>query len=179
MQTKKKDQSKQKEVTRQDLVDIYEKYNPNIYRYAFRLLGDAQLAEDCSSETFSRFLKTIQKGVGPKEHLKAYLYRIAHNWIMDYYRHRVPEDTDVEINQLKSNSGNPEKMVSQKVEQQKVREALLQLPEDQLQVIMLRFYEDLSHEDTATTLGKSVEASRALQYRAVKSLKGVLLKGSV
>jgi RNA polymerase sigma-70 factor (ECF subfamily) len=179
MQTKKKDQSRQKEITRQDLVEIYEKYNPRIYKYALRLLGDAQLAEDCASETFSRFLKTLQKGVGPRDNMKAYLYRIAHNWIMDYYRHRVPEDPNIEIGELKSNSGNPEKAVHRKAEQQKVRQALLKLPEDQLQVIMLRFYDDLSHEETASALGKSVEASRALQYRAVKSLKGVLLKGSV
>lgn len=179
MLTKTKEQSEQNLITRQDLVEIYEKYNPKLFRYGHRLLGDSQLAEDCVSETFSRFLKTIQNGVGSKDNLNAYLYRIAHNWIMDYYRHHVPEDTDFEVAQLQSKTGNPESAVSQKTEQQKVRQALLKLPEDQLQVVMLRFYEDLSHEEIASTLGKTIQASRALQYRAMNGLRGILLKGSV
>jgi DNA-directed RNA polymerase specialized sigma24 family protein len=50
-----------------------------------RLLGHASLAEDCVAETFARFLKALQKRQGPRDHLQAYLYRIAHNWIVDLY----------------------------------------------------------------------------------------------
>jgi DNA-directed RNA polymerase specialized sigma24 family protein len=59
------------------LVEIYEQYNPKIYRYAFRLLGDAELAEECVSETFSRLLQIVKKGGGPGEYIQAYLYRCA------------------------------------------------------------------------------------------------------
>ena len=68
------------------LEQVYDLYSPGLYRYAYRLLGDDQLAEDCVSETFSRFLTALRVERGPEKNLKAYLYRIAHNWITDYYR---------------------------------------------------------------------------------------------
>jgi RNA polymerase sigma-70 factor (ECF subfamily) len=165
----------QRQLTKSDLVEIYQEFSPRLFAYAYRLLGDSQLAEDCVSETFSRFLKVIQRGVGPNDNLKAYLYRISHNWIMDHYRNRVPEQENLEIGDLQSSSGNPEAMVSQELERQKVREALLNLPENQRQVIMLRFYEDWSHSETASALGKSEEATRALQYRALDGLRKKLI----
>jgi RNA polymerase sigma-70 factor (ECF subfamily) len=74
----------------QTLAEIYDQYSPKLYRYAIRLLGDDTQAEDCVAETFSRFLNALQQGGGPKEHLQAYLYRIAHNWITDQYRRQSP-----------------------------------------------------------------------------------------
>ena len=68
------------------LTEIYDTYSPGMYRYAMRLLGDATLAEDCVAETFTRFLDALQKRRGPRDHLQAYLYRIAHNWVVDSYR---------------------------------------------------------------------------------------------
>jgi RNA polymerase sigma-70 factor (ECF subfamily) len=177
MKQKENNEEAQETITRRDLVNIYEEFSPLLFKYAVRLLGNAQLAEDCVSETFSRFLKVIQKGVGTMENLKGYLYKIAHNCIKDYYRRRVPESTDFDISLLSSPEKNPESKVNQKAEEQKVRDALLNLPEDQLNVIMLRFYEDFSHEETATVLGKSAEATRALQYRALKGLRGMLIQG--
>jgi RNA polymerase sigma-70 factor (ECF subfamily) len=165
----------QKVLTKKDLVEIYEKISPQLFAYAFRLLGDSQLAEDCVSETFSRFLKVIQRGAAPTENLKAYLYRISHNWIMDYYRKRHPEQGEEALEQLHSGSENIEGKVSQAFEQRKVRKALLNLPENQRQVIMLRFYDEWSHAETASALGKSEEATRALQYRALESLRRQLI----
>jgi RNA polymerase sigma-70 factor, ECF subfamily len=165
----------QKVLTKKDLVEIYEKFSPQLFAYAFRLLGDSQVAEDCVSETFSRFLKVIHRGAAPTKNLKAYLYRIAHNWIMDYYRKGHPEQGEEVIEQLHSGSDNVEGKISQAFEQQKVRKALLNLPENQLQVIMLRFYDEWSHAETASALGKSEEATRALQYRALEGLRHQLI----
>jgi RNA polymerase sigma-70 factor (ECF subfamily) len=63
----------------QTLAEIYDLYSPRLYRYAMRLLGDAQISEDCVAETFSRFLQALQAGRGPRDHLQAYLFRTAHN----------------------------------------------------------------------------------------------------
>ena len=72
------------------LAEIFDRYNAGIFRYAMRLLGDTDLARECMSETFSRFLSALRRGAGPKDYLQAYLYRIAHNWITDYYRSKTP-----------------------------------------------------------------------------------------
>lgn len=162
-------------LSKQDLIEIYEEYSPRLFRYAVRLLEDPHTAEDCVSETFSRFLQGIQRGVGPKDNLKGYLYRIAHNWIMDYFRHRVPADSRIDLADLVSSHPNPEAALGSQFEKQKVREALLNLPDSQQQIIMLRFFEEWSHEETAAALGKSVEATRALQYRALNSLRSMLV----
>ena len=68
------------------LAEIYDLYSPRLYRYAMRLLGDDCAAEDCVSETFSRFLKALQAGKGPRDYLQAYLFRTAHNLVVDHYR---------------------------------------------------------------------------------------------
>lgn len=161
-------------LTKHDLIGIYDELSPRLFRYAVRLLGDAYLAEDCVSETFTRLLEAIRRGGGPRDNVKAYLYRIAHNWITDYYRRRKPEP-ELETGNLQGASDNPAVAVSRELDRQRVREALLNLSEDQRQVIMLRFYEEWSHEETAAALEKSVEASRALQYRALKSLRSQLI----
>jgi RNA polymerase sigma-70 factor (ECF subfamily) len=70
--------------------------------------------------------------------------------------------------------GNPSFLVAQKSDRQWVRAALLRLSPEQRQVIELRFMEDWSHQEVADALGKSVESTRALQYRALESLRQIL-----
>src|SRR5208283_498216 len=72
------------------LAEIYDRYSPGIYRYALHLLGDPQQAEDCTADTFTRYLQAVRGEGGPQSHLQAYLYRIAHNEIMDIYRRQPP-----------------------------------------------------------------------------------------
>lgn len=161
-------------LNKEDLIEIYELFSPRLFRYAFRLLGDSDLAEECVAETFSRFLGALVKGRGPSDNVKAYLYQIAHNWIMDYYRHRKSEEK-TDYGQMNVPSENPAVAVIHNMERERVRNALLDLPDEQRQVILLRFYEEWPHEDTAAAIGKTVEATRAIQHRALNSLRKMLL----
>jgi len=70
------------------LAAIYDSLSPELYAYACRLVGDTETAEDIVSETFFRFLRALGAGGGPKDHLRAYLYRIAHNLAVDHHRRR-------------------------------------------------------------------------------------------
>jgi RNA polymerase sigma-70 factor (ECF subfamily) len=159
---------------RQTLVTIYEQHNAELYRYAYRLLGDSALAEDCVSETFSRFLKAVRDGIGPIENVRAYLYRVAHNWVTDHYRRQPIPPLSLDVDIHGAVDANPSQLVAGRLEQDRVRAALLHLPPDQRQVIELRFVEDWSHEAVATALGKTVEATRALQHRAIIALRKIL-----
>lgn len=159
---------------KQELIELYQSLNDTLFRYAIRLLGDPMLAEDCVAETFSRFLAVIQKGLGPKVNEKAYLFRIAHNWIMDYYRQHEPMN-EIEYKQSMVTAESPAITVSNNLERERVRKALLELPDDQRQVIMLRFYEHWSYEETAAAVGKTIEATRALQHRALSGLRKMLV----
>lgn len=161
----------------QALVSIYEEFSPRLFRYAFRLLGESDLAEECVSETFSRFLHALKDGRGPDEHLQAYLYRIAHNWVTDYYRRQPPPSEPIEELIIGQDSGgNPAQILAQELEREKVRKALLQLTQEQQKVIALKFLEGWAYPEIASLLGKTVEATRALQHRALAALRLYLVE---
>ena len=155
---------------------IYDRYSPGIYRYAMRLLGDDCLAEDCVAETFSRFLKAVRAGNGPQDHLQAYLYRIAHNWITDSYRRQPPPALDLDEGINAGDYYLPETQVDNRLEQQQVRLALRSLTPEQRQVITLRFIEGWDNEEVAAALEKPVGTVKALQHRAVNTLRRLLLR---
>lgn len=160
---------------KQNLIDIYEDHSPGIFRYAYRLLGDNIVAEDCVSETFSRFLSAIQRGGGPRDNVRAYLYRVAHNWITDYYRRQPLLELSLEVKEHVEPGSNPATLVSEEMERERVRSAILRLPPEQQQIIQLRFLENWSHEEVAQALDKTADATRSMQYRALASLRRMLI----
>lgn len=161
----------------QALAEIYDLFSPGIYRYAFRLLGEADLAEECVSEVFSRFLAALRKGNGPTEYLQAYLYRVAHNWITDYYRHKPLPTVPLDLAALPSNPGDePSQAAAQKMEQQQVRAALTLLTPEQRQVIVLKYLEDCGNEEIAHVMNRPVGAVKSLQHRALAALSRLLLR---
>ncbi|NPA92892.1 MAG: sigma-70 family RNA polymerase sigma factor [Chloroflexi bacterium] len=158
------------------LAAIYDIYSPMIYRYAMRLLGSEDVAEECVAETFARFLQALRNGGGPKEHLRAYLYRVAHNWITDYYRRQPPPQVDLDLldNVLTDDEESLGGRVVAQEEQERVRAALRLLTPEQRQVIVLRFLEELSLKEVAEAMQKPVGAVKALQHRALAALRRVL-----
>jgi len=158
------------------LAEIYDTFSPGIYRYAMRLLGDMTLAEDCVADTFSRFLKSLQERRGPRDHLQAYLYRIAHNWIVDLYR---KSKETVELNEaVRSEADFPEEEAAQNIHQEHVRKAIRQLTPDQQHVITLKYLEDWTNEEIAHALKKPIGAVKSIQHRALRSLHKLLAEES-
>ena len=156
----------------QALAQIYDAYSPGIYRYAMRLLGDAYLSEDCVADTFSRFLASLKKKQGPRDHLQAYLYRIAHNWVVDHYRNGA-ETTGLD-DEIRTESDVPEQEAELHIRQKQVREAIRQLSPDQQKVVSLKFLEEWNNEEVARALQKPVGAVKSIQHRALVSLKRLL-----
>jgi len=126
------------------------------------------------AETFSRFLKALHAQQGPEDHLQAYLYRMAHNWITDHYRRRPLPPVDLDSIDQPDPDISTEGSATQNIEQQKVRKALQLLTPEQRQVVMLRYYEGWELEEVALSLNKDVGAVKALQHRAVEALRRVL-----
>ena len=169
MSTEKNLLQRAKRWDQEALAEIYDRFSPALYRYSMRLLGDAALAEDCMAETFERFLKAVHKGGGPREHLQAYLYRIAHNWITDFYRRQPPPSNELHPN-LKSKS-NPAQSAIQDMESETLRFALLRLTPDQRQALSLKYLEDWPNKEISAAMNKSVGAVKALQHRALAALQ--------
>lgn len=155
------------------LIEIYDRFSDCIYYYALRRLGDPSLAEDCAADTFSRLLSALRVGGGPKEELRAYLYRSAHNWIIDHYRRRPALPLDAEY-RADSPEGDPGEAAEQNILRERVRRALRLLTPEQQQVITLRFIEGWDLDEIAASLQKPVGAVKALQHRGVASLRTIL-----
>ncbi len=156
------------------LGEIYECYSPGVFRYAIRLLGDRAVAEECVAETFSRFLKALHNGGGPKEYLQAYLYQVAHHWITDYYRRQplptIPLDEEL-VNQEDDTAGT----AADNIDRQRVRAAMRMLTPEQRQVVVLKYVEGWENEAVAVQLEKPVGSIKALQHRALEALRRMLL----
>ena len=165
-----------KPLDREAIVDLYDRHSSGMFRYAYRLLGNQDLAEECVAETFSRFLHAVKSGKGPSENVQAYLYRMAHNWITDQYRRQPQPSLELDFEGHPDHSSNPSTLVHQSLERERVRKALQRLPFDQQRVIEMRFLDGLPHEEVALSLGKSIEATRALQYRAITALRHMLIE---
>jgi len=160
------------QIETQALAEIYDTHSPGIYRYAMRLLGDITLAEDCVAETFARFLKSLRERRGPHDHLQAYLYRIAHNWVVDVYRKNEPV---FELNDaIRSEADVPEEEAAQHIRQKQVRKAIRHLTPDQQQVISLKYLEEWSNEEVARAMKKPIGAVKSIQHRALRSLYKLL-----
>jgi RNA polymerase sigma-70 factor (ECF subfamily) len=157
------------------LAEIYDRWSDDLYRYAMRLLGDSDLAEDCVAETFRRLLHALNRGGGPTQHLRAYLYRVAHNWITDHFRanHPLPFDDQIEIQSAITE--DLAQVVHNRLEQARVRAALSRLTPEQRQVITLKYLEGWNNREVATAMKKPVGAVKALQHRGLAALKRALL----
>ena len=173
MRSEKELLSKARRLDDRSLIEIYQRFSPGLYRYAARLLGDPDLAEDCVAETFSRLIESLNNGRGPFEYLQAYLYQIAHNWITDQFRQRtilMPESYPI-AGRMRS---DPASIVQDKIEFDRVRTALAQMKPDLRQVIVLKYLEGWSNQEIAASIGRSRGNVRVLHHRGVRQLKRLL-----
>jgi RNA polymerase sigma-70 factor (ECF subfamily) len=156
---------------RNALAAVYDDYHLPIYRYIYRQVGDVETARDLAGEVFQRFLQAVQNHKGPDQNLKSWLYRTAHNLVIDYYRRRqhrqhLPLDEEVACS-----DDDPVRLAEHHLSAEAVRAALQHLTPDQQQVIVLKFLEGLSNQETAAVLNKPVGAVKSLQHRALAALQ--------
>ncbi|MEW6405233.1 MAG: sigma-70 family RNA polymerase sigma factor [Chloroflexota bacterium] len=153
------------------LAEIYDRYSTRLFNYAYRLLGDNCAAEDCVSETFSRFLQALRDGRGPRDYLQAYLFRAAHNIIVDHYRRTPAKELDDDL----PDGSNVEHEACHNIRQRHVRAAMQKLTSDQQQVVALKFLEGWENDEIARALQKPIGAVKSLQHRALAHLQKILL----
>jgi RNA polymerase sigma-70 factor (ECF subfamily) len=159
------------------LEEIYDTFAPRIYRYAYRHLGHRSTAQDVTSETFHRLLDALKNGGGPRTNLSAWLYRVAHNVVVDIYR-RQPDDPPASLEDVDlAGSADQEHRAEHNDRVAWARRALDQLTDLQQQVIVLRYLESLSLTETAEVMNKTVNAVKALQHRGVAHLRRLLEEG--
>lgn len=165
------DQTLLERVQQQDqqaLAEVYDQYSDRIYQYLYYRLGDADVTADLTGEVFLALIKSLKKGKPPKTSLSGWLYSVARNLTADYIRTKgrtVP---------LMENLVADAPSLTEKAHiahlRPALKEALIQLTEEQQHVIALRFGQGYSLNETAELMDKTVGAIKALQHRALASL---------
>jgi len=152
---------------------LYEEHFDKIYRYVTLKIGNATEAEDMTQQVFLNALQSISSFKWRGIPFSAWLFRIAHNQVVDYFRSKkrtaVPLDES-----LASNNNNPQSIVEQKLDIEQLLLATKGLTDAQREVISLRFAGELSIAQVAKAMGKSQGAVKALQHSAIVALRKTL-----
>jgi len=155
------------------LAALHDELYPQVYRYVAYRVGDPQACEDISSEAFVRFLTVLKKKNQTVQSARGWLLGTANHLVMDFYRkkyRRRDENLDHHEN-LTDHHRTETEVEARLFANREVREALLNLTPDQQHVITLRFSQGYSLEETARVMGKTVNAVKVLQYRALAALR--------
>jgi RNA polymerase sigma-70 factor, ECF subfamily len=165
---------------------IYTLYAAPIYRYCAYRVATPTEAEDLTAEVFLRAWQAIGQFKLNTAPFLAWLYRIAHNLIINYHskmqNQREAADASFDDSFLEKITAedldsNPLDNSIRKVQNATLKLAFNRLPEEQRQVIYWRFIEELSHAEIATLIGKNEGTVRGIQYRALQALGKLLDKG--
>lgn len=155
--------------------ELYRAYVDKIYRYIFFRVESAQTAEDLTAEVFLRVVESLPTYEDRSIPLLVWLYRIAHARVIDHYRRykRTADQAPLDTVEISAESDLDAPLLAEYRTDQ-LRAALGNLTDPQRQVISLRFIEGYNLEATAQVMGKSVDAVKALQYRALQALQAAL-----
>lgn len=159
------------------LAELYDRYAPRVYAYVYRRVGDPHLAEDLVGDVFVRVVQAIRSKRPWHTSFRAWLYRIAHNVVIDHYRHQQPVPTaSLDEGWLPAVEESSRAPLQDPLDHQRLRAALCHLTQEQQQVLVLRFGEGLTIRETAQVMRKTTGAVKALQHRAIVTLRRILTR---
>jgi RNA polymerase sigma-70 factor, ECF subfamily len=153
---------------------LYDRYVQRVYRYAYRRLGAHAEAEDLTAQTFQRVLESLPQYQVRGLPFDAWLFRIAHNLVVDRYRlHRPSISVDAldQASEPDSGADSMDEALGEREEIDAAWRAVDHLPPLQRRAVVLRFGRDLSHAEIGPIIGRSEAATKQLIYRAMKTLR--------
>jgi RNA polymerase sigma-70 factor, ECF subfamily len=150
--------------------NLYRIYIDQIYRYIYYRVNNRMLAEDITEDVFLKAWKSVKSCKGKGQTFLSWLYRIAHNQIVDNFRSSRREGLPLEENYL-STSISSDSELDSSLKWQEVVRVITTLPPNQEQVMTLKFMEGLSNQEVGAIMGKSEGAIRILQMRALITIR--------
>jgi RNA polymerase sigma-70 factor (ECF subfamily) len=151
--------------------DLYERYLDRIYRYIYCRLRDHDEAEDLTESVFLKAWEALPRSRPRVSRFRAWLFRIAHNAVIDRYRVLKPTVSLDHATEMHDGHPVPERAVEAQQAMAKLSAALARLKPRDRQVVLCRFVGNLSHAETAAMLGTSEGNVRVRQHRALKRMR--------
>jgi len=156
---------------------LFESYASRLFNYAYYHSSNRPQSEDITSETLSRVIERISGYELREIPFKAWVFKIAHNLLVDYFRQRAKQN-EVSLDKVQEWDGLGDAgaadggdLASQMALREEITQAIARLPEDQRTVFVLRFVQGFELEQVCVMLEKTLLAVKSLQYRAVQNLK--------
>jgi RNA polymerase sigma-70 factor (ECF subfamily) len=155
---------------------LFDTYHPRVYRYALARLGRSADAEDVAAETFARILARLDRFRWKGGGFEAWLFRIAANLVVDKTRSATKEKPSEYPIELDDRDGtyHPEDRTLQLETSRELAGLLRALPDDQREVLLLRFAGGLDTYETGEVMGRKANAIRQLQFRALSNLREMM-----
>lgn len=154
---------------------LYDCYQPRIYRFILVKVDRSEEAEDLTHQVFLKAWQNIADYKHRGFPFSSWLYRIARNQVIDYYRTKKAE-TDLEQVDKEFSAGPAAAYLKfeKNWDLERVWKALKQLEPSHQEVIVMRFIDDLSIKETAAAIRKSQGAVKLLQFRALNKLREII-----
>lgn len=149
---------------------LYERHVDAIYAYVLHRTRDCTVAEDVVAETFHRALENLDRYEWRGVPFSAWLYRIASNVIAARYRHEPTMPLDV-VAEVQDEGIGPERSLLLGERRDELQAAVAALPQEQQQVVILRYGQDLRNKEIAHIMGRSEGAIKQLLHRAMQGLQ--------
>ena len=144
-----------------------------IYRYVFFRVGhNEDVTQDLVSEIFMKALRNFHK-YDPEISKSAWIYRIAHNHLANYFRDKKPQVDVDDVKYSLAGEDGRETLV-QTEEQLQLAEALDQLDQEDRQLVTLKYIQGYSYKEMAEMIDKTSDALKVATHRAVKKLRGIM-----
>lgn len=157
---------------------LYQRYVDRIYNYIFYRTGNVNEAEDLTSRVFQRAYNHIHSYTHRGVPFSAWLYRIAHNLVANWYRDRSRKK-EVEIDERIPSITQfdfPETSVEKDQEVEKLLKVIRKLPQERQQLIILKYVEGLSNAEIGIIMRRSEGAIKSLYHRTLSALRRELEK---
>lgn len=156
------------------LINLYEGYYSKVARYVYVRIGDKTESEDIASEVFLKALGSIKTYQERGLPMQAWIFRIAHNMVVDHLR-KVTQYKTVPIETVEiRDETDPVAIAENNIEMIRVRRAMQSLTEEQREVIRLRFFGGLTSREVSAVLNKKDGAVREMQRSALEKLRNLL-----
>ncbi len=151
---------------------LYERYVAQIYRYLYYRTGNPQDAEDLTARTFYRALEHLPRYQERGLPFSAWLYRIAHNIVVNWQRDRRRHPV-VALDRVVTHTeeSNPQEVLEEEEERERLREAFRALAPDRQELLILKFVEGMSNAQIGAIMGRSEGAIKSLYHRTLLELK--------
>ncbi len=157
--------------------DLYRIYAPQVLRYVAARVTGPEEAQDLTNTVFEKAFAAIGRYRPSPAQFSTWLYTIAQNTIIDYYRKRrlpLVDDAETELSAVADPGEEPETALLADERRDILYEAVMRLSPEQRMVVGCRFYFDLPVHEVAQMMGKTEGAVKALQFRALDHLRRVL-----